>query len=154
MRSMETLTSVPTQTNRRKQSNGHMWSVLNFLRATRNTVLFNVGEREKSFTPVTTLIYQARDHKFSSVLQIHLFHWWRLMISPAKNYEFLSVKLLWTWETTYKERAWRYSLGKCSLYRVIVETLANELRLDIVLRNIEFDHKWVVPREVLVYSLV
>lgn len=29
----------------------------------------------------------------------------------------------------------------------IAETLTDEVRLDTVLRNIDFDHKWMVPRE-------
>ena len=29
----------------------------------------------------------------------------------------------------------------------IAETLIDKVRLDIVLRNIDFDHKWMVPRE-------
>lgn len=29
----------------------------------------------------------------------------------------------------------------------LAKTLVDEDRLDIVLRNIDFDHKWVVPKE-------
>ena len=38
-------------------------------------------------------------------------------------------------------------MGKRSLYCVIAETWIDEVRLNSVLRNIDFDHKWVVPKE-------
>ena len=44
--------------------------------------------------------------------------WWRLIFNPTNHNELPSVELSWAWEPTYREVAWRNSLGKRSLYCV------------------------------------
>ena len=44
--------------------------------------------------------------------------WWRLLSSPAKSHEFLSVELSRAWEPGDRERAWGFNPGKKFVCRV------------------------------------
>ena len=44
-------------------------------------------------------------------------------------------------------RACRYYTGKIPLYLFLVETLTDDARKELVERNINFDHRLVVPRQ-------
>lgn len=57
------------------------------------------------------------------------------------------MELSWTWETAYKKRACENYIGKSFLCLFLAEILTDEARLEQVHRNIDFDHRWVVPRE-------
>ena len=62
--------------------------------------------------------YLATRNRFWRMMKNFLLKWWRLMLSPARSHESLSMELSWTWEPTYKEGAWKHYPGKRSLYCV------------------------------------
>lgn len=71
----------------------------------------------------------------------YFFQWWRLLNSPTKSHKLLSVELLWAWEFRDLIQVKDPSLV------ILAETLADEDKLDIVLWNIDFNHKWMVAKE-------
>ena len=81
------------------------------------------------------------------MMEFH-FYWRRLIISPTRSNELLSIELSWAWEPTYRKRACGNHTGKRDPSVVfLAETLADDVRLEIVQRSVELDHRWVVPRE-------
>lgn len=82
-------------------------------------------ERGDLHSLIVTLSYQAMDNRFRGVIVLSVIQWWR-----------------------YREGAWKFYLGKRSLYRFHSRNIwADEARLTNVMWNFNYEHKWIVHRE-------
>ena len=66
---------------------------------------------------MTTPSYPTNIFRFQGVRRMTVLNWWRLISIPSS--ELPSLELSWAWKPVYREKAWRYNLGKrfiCHVY--------------------------------------
>ena len=74
-------------------------------------------------------------------------YWRRLIINPTRSNEFLSMELSWLGNLRTGRKLVEITQAKDTFVVFLAKTPANDARLEIVLRSIEHDHRWVVLRE-------
>ena len=86
----------------------------------------------------TNLSYQKGNPWFYRLMKNKYRYWQRLVPSPTRSNESLSIELSWAWKPTYKRSACRLGVGKRSLCRVF--------RLEQFQQRIQFKNLFEFPR--------
>ena len=82
------------------------------------------------------------------MMKKYLMYWWRLISSPTRINELLSMELLGAWEPSNREgELVEIVRAKDPSVVFIAETWTDEVRLDRVQSSLKFQNRWVVPSD-------
>ena len=91
------------------------------------------------------LSYQVNVMRFHRLWKKIKRCWRRLVTSPARSNESLSLELSRAWKPVYRRSACRFCVGKNPSVVFLAETWTDKVRLEHVQRHIQFKNLFVVP---------